>query len=514
MTISCAKQTLQLDSAVHGSNATTLEQFAVLLSKAIYAEPKLRDFIKTEALEKIDYDYDVFYPYVSNVIIDGARSFEEILSLYDEDNILPSVLAEHPLLTILVPDWSWVHNDCFSVKKWDSSLPDIGVSYLSDSADHEVFWNGQYAFTMHDGEFSSAPILIVKDNDRLVAGYQTKGNGVSYCFFSDDFVDLSQKREALTKTTSKYTDYTLPCEVADETVSTGVLSSRTSNAYGIALSDSRIYHRDHIYYGMTSQTDSGSVNRNYYETLYRFKLSPNAGGLLDDAGNDYKTKDYYYEANIVGSATKLTTSRMQAMSWGEGAAELKIKVYLGGVVIEKNASVSFADAFNVKKVRLRENFNRLNALKSRTYYLVVGDDASNNEWLEPKWINANLQLFYWDLSQFPTFYLVKFEEYDPASKIVVSEERTYNFAANIKTSIEASGSLDVISIKRGYGYGVSGTYSQTFTNTVETTQSSDDLGSFIVQYTDKVVLNKANSRATIKTYSTGHVDAQIIPFYE
>lgn len=73
---------------------------------------------------------------------------------------------------------------------------------------------------------------------------------------------------------------------------------------------------------------------------------------------------------------------------------------------------------------------------------------------------------------------------------------------------------DVISIKRGYGYGVSGTYSQTFTNTVETTQSSDDLGSFIVQYTDKVVLNKANSRATIKTYSTGHVDAQIIPFYE
>lgn len=112
--LSCTKNENLLEKPQEDS--TSIEQFSILLSKAVYSEPSLRNFIKDEALQRKDYDFDVFYPWVKNELIDGERTFQEILEDYDTSNILPLVEMEHPLLTIFVPDWSWVNDDCFSVK--------------------------------------------------------------------------------------------------------------------------------------------------------------------------------------------------------------------------------------------------------------------------------------------------------------------------------------------------------------------------------------------------------------
>ena len=361
--------------------------------------------------------------------------------------------------------------------------------------------------------------MIVKDNDRLVEDVHTKCPGKqTYSFFCDDLIDLSSESRPKTKTSSSYTTYDLPYEVESDFVDNKVLTKRTSSAYAVNAQDERVFQRDHIYYGMTSQIDSGYVNPNYHETLYRFKLSPNATGLMDDpkgdeSGNDFVTDTYYYEASW-GSAKKLSESQIASMSWGRGAADLHIRINIGVKVIKKSVTVGFSDAFYVKKVELRENYNWLSALKSRTYYLGIGTEGGNKEWLEPKWIVANLQLFYWDLSQFPTSYIVEFEEFDKAATKTKKDEQTFTFAANFKSSMDASVPIEGVTIKRGYGFGVSATYSKIISDTIETTEDSDDLGNFFVTYTDKVFLDKVNSRTRVKTYSTGAVDAQIIPFYE
>ena len=513
MTYSCSKEMSTTNEIRSNSEDSTLEAFSILLSRAIYAEPDLRYFMKKEALQKKDYDYDVFYPYVKDEIVGDNRTFEEILMQYDSEDILSSVTREHPLLTVLIPDWSWVNADCFSAERWDCSLPDVGVSYLSDSEEHQIYWNGEYAFSMRNGEFSSAPILIVKDNDRLVVDSQTKTPGmIVYSFFSDDFTDLSKANTKETKADhSTYTIYDLPYSVADSRVSLGLLTNRTASAYNVCNANPNVYQRDYIYYGMTSSTDTCYVNRNYYETLYKFKRSPDREGLWDDpegsaTGHDFKTKEYYYQANIWGNATKLTEAQIKAKSWGEGAAEIMIRVYAGSDLIKKNVSVSFADAFYVKKVELRENYNSLGALKSRTYYLGVG--AGNyDEWLEPKWINTNLQLFYWDLSQFPTRYIVEFEEYDQSTKTIVTNQTTNTYAGNVSVSYAFNTSLKI-------GAGFTYTYSESETYSYETTQTSDDLGNFVVQYTDKIILIQNAAWANLKTYTTGSVDAQIITIFE
>lgn len=90
------------------SSIATKEQFAVILSRAVYENEDLRDFLKEEALKLYDNDQDVFYPLLKNKMINGSDSFRDILARYDEDGQLARIERDHPLLTILVPDWSWI----------------------------------------------------------------------------------------------------------------------------------------------------------------------------------------------------------------------------------------------------------------------------------------------------------------------------------------------------------------------------------------------------------------------
>lgn len=240
--LSCTKNENLLEKPQEDS--TSIEQFSILLSKAVYSEPSLRNFIKDEALQRKDFDFDVFYPLVKNELVDGERTFQEILEEYDTSNVLPLVEMEHPLLTIFVPDWSWVNDDCFSVKKWDCSIPDVGVSFLAGNNARKIYWNGEYAFTMKAGEFCSTPTMIVKDNDRLVADAHTKCPGKqTYSFFCDDLIDLSSKSLPKTKTSSSYTTYDLPYEVASDFVDNTVLTKRTSSAYAVNAHDERVFQR-------------------------------------------------------------------------------------------------------------------------------------------------------------------------------------------------------------------------------------------------------------------------------
>ncbi len=131
MAASCEAE--QMDSSVLSNDAPKLsetdasEEFAKILSKAIYEEKDLRNFIKEESLKEFDKDYDVFYPWVQNHIVNGTETFREVLSKYDEAGMLSDIEEELPLLTILVPDWSWVTD--FSACSWDTESQDISVVY-------------------------------------------------------------------------------------------------------------------------------------------------------------------------------------------------------------------------------------------------------------------------------------------------------------------------------------------------------------------------------------------------
>lgn len=109
MLASCAKEVTvsNSESSVQELNAMSSENsFAKILSKAVSENENLRVFIKNQALRQFDKDFDVFYPYVKNMIVSGDDTFRDILCRYTSEEELAKIEQSCPKLNILVPDWS------------------------------------------------------------------------------------------------------------------------------------------------------------------------------------------------------------------------------------------------------------------------------------------------------------------------------------------------------------------------------------------------------------------------
>lgn len=489
--------------------AECLKSFAMIMSKALYNEPELRAFVREEALQRRDLDYDVFYPWVKDAEIRDGLTFENIVKMYDSNDELDLIVKSVPLLTILVPDWSWVNEECFSPRSWQTDSPDVGVSYRSSSDQHEIYHNGEYVFSMKDGEFSDSPILIVKNNERIAYSGMTKSGEGVYVFDPEEYIDVRSDVE--TKTKHTYETIELDYTTATNTIAAPLLQNRVRSACGMTAGSS-VPQRDYIYYGMTPSVTQGSVNKNYYERLYAIKISGSAKGVFDDpvgetsTGTDFKGK----YIGFVGRKEYMTDDEIASTVWGEGSIELMIKVYAGGMPLVKKLSVPFGDAFEAKQIELKTGINWLGAVQSRTYYLNIPEDNDASGVVEPKWIDVDYDLFYWDLTTYPSEYYVEFYECDASSSITKNFEHTYSYMNNFTASSEVSTEM----IKVGWSSGASATTSKTVKYSESYTQDDDNFGNFVVQYGDKIVLSQTNSHATIKTYSTGYVDAMIIPRYE
>lgn len=476
-----------------------------------YNEPELRSFVKTEALQRRNLDYEVFYPWVKDIVIYDNLTFEDIIRKYDYNNELDSIVRTSPLLTILVPDWSWVHSECFNPKTWQTESPDVGVSFTSDNTSHEIFHNGDYAFCMQDGEYSTAPILIVKNNERISYNGITKSGEQIYTFDNNEYIDLHP--DSQTKASSTFETIELDYDVATNTIGAVVLYGRVRAAYG-KTNGTNIPQRDYIFYGLTSSSNQGALARNIYERLYKIKISPTAKGVFDDPiGSTSTATDFRADTiRIVDRKDTLTTEEIAAAAWGEGSIELTITIHKDGIPLVKKLSVPFDVAFDVKKIELRTNINWLGAVKSRTYYLVIPLDLDASESLTSKWIPVNYDLFNWDISKYPSEYIVEFNECDSATTttMVKNFSHSFSYMTNYTSNLGDPSGI----IKLGYSGGNTDTWNKEYSYSETYTQGDDNFGNFIVQYADKVVLNQSNSSATIKTYNTGYIEAMMIPRYE
>ena len=185
---SCSKE-----QSIKPNNCITTDQeayaeFASILSKAVYNDADLRLFLKQEALKQYDKDYDVFCQWSFEKPVEKGVSFRETLRRFDENNALDIIFALIPKMTILIPDWSWVDENCFNVNNWDTTDNDVYVGYQTEDPKCVVYQNGKNYETLEPGTFTSYPLLIVKDNERMVARPSTKGNNLEYDFSFDEFM--------------------------------------------------------------------------------------------------------------------------------------------------------------------------------------------------------------------------------------------------------------------------------------------------------------------------------------
>ena len=70
--VSCQDKIAVNPSLEASANQSAQVKFVEILSKAVYENAELREFLKDEASVKFDKDYDVFYPFAKDKdVVDG-----------------------------------------------------------------------------------------------------------------------------------------------------------------------------------------------------------------------------------------------------------------------------------------------------------------------------------------------------------------------------------------------------------------------------------------------------------
>lgn len=478
--------------------SSSLEEFAIILSRAVTNEESLRSFLKTEAAKQVDRDNDVFYPWTRNSQVKDNLSFSRLLALYDTKGAMPFIEKDVPTLTVLVPDWTWINDGCFSINRWDTSDPEIAVGYQTDSLTLSLYVDGSYAGSLEYGEFPSFPVLVVKANERIkVSPVQTRNGELSYEFVNDVF---DGSKHLLTRSEVYTQEWDYIKDGSSDFVPETELNSQVITAYNEFLNGSEeAMQRDYVYYGMRKNSSNGGVLNPYVrERLYRFKIS------AESADNLIDTEDPQFQTELVKWRNKNAYSgnEIQPFLWSDGALEIHIAVRkknksTDSLVLAQEIvlNVKPEDLWQLKKSQVLKEWKFLSWMQNKyTYTNALKDLVSR--WYYPE---TCLDFPQWDISKESTELWLHAYEYDDSQTVTEKVSHTYRYANNFKFSV---GTTIEHSIKLTPGLEYSHTEETTDSSetTIITSHSSNRLGDLYCSFADPVI----NSPRQIKDGISGY----------
>ncbi len=465
---SCSKTTNCESIPSINDSYSAAETFSRILSRATYESKDLRLFIKNKALEQFDKDYDVFYPFVKDTKVAQGKTFREMLLQYTDEKTLCSIEKAIPKLTILVPDWSWLH--CFSVNSWDAAEQDLAVTCVSQHGDISCYSNGDYVGAFSDNSVPNFPVLIIKSNERIIYTPPTKGGDAQYSFLDESFNNSSNTE---TKVEHEYTQVTLD---GTPDISNFVPASEThcdaDNMYHYFHGQGKTcYQRDYLYYGMTENGQEKNRLENVWEHIYKFRFKNwNTSELHDDIekvleNGELKDKqidfDYScFDQPLSCERREKSVSDLRKYFYAEGNIELLFLIAIPSkdstiFTTEKNISLSFGDVFAIDHVDLDYAHNTWFSHSKYVYTL------NKFEAIKPKWYTCDIQLPRWDISKESGTITIVVSEIDENGSQDIKYTVKNIKATNFKGDGEASYSSNSFNSKIGLGYNDSETREST-----------------------------------------------------
>ncbi len=486
------------------SNIDAQKQFANLLSKAIYERKELRSFLKEEALDLFDNDYDIFYPFVKNKIVTGDETFRDILLSYSESEANLIAIEESLLfLNILVPNLSWISD--FRAENWDINDPDVAI-ICRDDDDNNIYENGEIIGQIGLGEIPDFPCLVIKNNERLkLQNNVTRSSEANYEFKHDVFKKQPQTRhfefDVFLETEDPDGQYLKASELSPEIIYAWQQSKIIPNGCD----------RDYIYYGLDINNKKGRLNRNVRESLYKFRINPSIYYRIADQTGDPQLRE------ISQLKRYLTNEEVLKKIWTDGSFEIYIRSY---IMVENSTtplekilpfSISPNDLFYIEKAHVKHRNSTYFGRHSKNTYSVDVKDLKG-KWYKPSEKDKrSVFLNPWDISSQSMQIFLHIEEFDNAEtyqkKIIVSGSKTnkLDFTAD-------SDKTSDVKLKTTYGF--SSTSAVTTDVIVSTTHGSDELGNISFFFDDPIILNdtyKDTKGYKINTVYNGSIEMMLLP---
>lgn len=513
---------------------SAMENFSISLSKAIFSYPEVREFLKTEALKRFDNDDEVFYPFIKDQTVGSLGSFREILiGELGSEEMMEQIEEEVPTLTILVSDATWFDHEGFCLDCWDTSDPYVAITYQeSDGLCRKLFGNGCHIGTIEEGTIPGGPVLIVKENERVIASVSTRSGDTKYSFISDAFD--ARKNQPTTRGVNPYSWEWLNEAQGDNSniVSASVLNAINPDiieAYNLFRDNSYACHNDYIYYGMTSNATEGRLRTDVRSKIFRFKLYPNAfATVFDDCNIDGTLSpecNYVndYEITDGGHGYEMQDSKetVYAKLWSDGALEICFFILAGsssGQEYMASYSVKARDLFTVKNNIVKKEQWKATLIKWHISWRYSFNESGNNRRdgssLNSKWYypGDNYTLPVWKLEDLSE-YSIKVVEVDRG--ITFSKEENYTTkhanSTTFKLGIEINPN-GKLTFKSDLGWDSSDEETRSEKQMITWKNENDVLFTLPVSYSDKYIKSITSSGYELYTYGTNSFEFTILPY--
>ena len=483
---------------------TYFTDFAEVLSKATYERKDVREFLKAEALKQFDKNYDILYYLVKDEEINGT-SFRDILMSYSSSDFIESIEANVPLLNILTPEIAVFDVNPEDLDTADKEIP-IAVSKQNETL---LFLNGKKEVSLEKGEIPDFHLFVVNENSRVIVPSNDtrslKSNLKKSITFKSPNFDRSLDDSKIATTRSIAVSKNTPGEKAISAYN--YFNKDDGSDYQIA------FQRDYIYYGITPENKSGSLNRSVSEYIGFLEINPRTYFKISDQIGTNSTNDdpYIKETETTQKKRELSEDELLDRMWTKGAYDFRFEIVTS---TNQHPQIVYIPLkpneiwnFNIKHDREHATMFRHS---KNTYKIDPNKFTSKTVYLGANKISFGK----WDLSEESIYRYVNILEEDESVEKTYTNTyestrvHTNKFNGDVKLEL-GLGESDKISGGASGEVTNSNTIRENRTVTIIRKEKSDELGSIRIYFYDPIIRKKYKSimseRYIMHTYNTGHV---------
>lgn len=448
--------------SVNVNKDESIARFAEILSKAAYERQDVRNFLKTEALEKFDNGYNVFYGIVKDKKVDGTNTFREILASYAESKEeLENIETEAPLLNVHLPQIA-------NLKVSEMDTQDQETPILCGN---KFYLNGEAVDTLGDDQIPAFTLFVVDESGSVrKKGNSLKSTDASLSINSEyEFVDpafspnLSQKNILKTSGNEKLDDKYLPSGL----VPVKDIDPMVVQAYKNSTQNLRAT-RAMVYYGMSTPTGiPGTLRRDVYDCIFRFKIAGDAFERLEKIATENGNNPFF---NGSTSNEKTTLSReevIRRLLTGRAFCFMfRIEGILNGQTVATEGMKIYVTPEKLFNLYIDEARRHPTMFRRTKYTYSINKGNIKEKWYYPMDHGHDTRLNEWDIAYQPITKRVVVYLVNPNDGVTKNITERYNvtYVTSNEVGADITGKIkEIVTI------GVNGKISNSTTKTKEVT---------------------------------------------